>query len=694
MPVSYTRTHDIVILGIDHKPVNALSLSVRQALYTALQRAFTDGEIRGVVMTGSDAGFISGADINEFGTAAHAQEPRIKSIQTLIERSSKPVVAALNGSALGGGLEIALACHDRVAAPQAKIGLPEVKLGLLPGAGGTVRATRLCGPVLALDILTSGEHLSAQRALQLGLISEICDDVVAGACRLATRYADDGVPIPIISRDDKIHNISSEALAKARASALRRARGAIAPQKIIACVEAATRLDGADALAFEADAFHELLGGPQNKALQYAFKAERRARKPPTAASTAPEIHRGAVIGAGLMGGGIAMAFANAGIPVRIVDVSADALDRGRSAIEQNYNKSVERGALAQSQAEHAFSLIETTTDYGALSNADIAVEAVFEDLDLKRTIFSKLDEVLPGGATLATNTSSLDIDAIAAATKRPESVVGAHFFSPANVMKLLEVVRGAQTSSATIATIFHLAKRINKLPVLVGNCDGFVGNRMLHYYSTEAEFMLEEGATPEQVDRVAEAFGMAMGPLAVRDLIGLDTSLYVRKIRRASLPTSERLPEIVEALVARGRHGQKNAFGYYRYNKNSRLTDPDAIAIIEQSSKAKGAKRRTFSDDEIRDRLFMPLTNEGVRILEEGIAGRVGDIDTIWLNGYGFPAHRGGPMYWGEEAGLASIVTMAERLAAKNGPRWGPSAALRRLARDGARLASLEPQQ
>jgi 3-hydroxyacyl-CoA dehydrogenase len=690
--VDYSRESDVAVLTIRHKPVNALSLVVREGLRDGLLAAAADEGVVGVVITGTtETGFIAGADVREFGTPAGASEPRLKTLQAMIEDSKKPVVAAINGNALGGGLEVALACHARVAAPNAKLGLPEVKLGLLPGAGGTVRTTRLCGPEAALDLIISGAHISAARAVELGLADEAAEDAVGAAVALVKKLAREGCPAPITARDDKIKAVPDDLFKKTRAATSKKARGAIAPMKIIDCIETACNDSAANALAFEAAAFMQLLGGPQNKALQYAFMAEREARKIPGVPVDAspPKLQQVAVIGAGLMGGGIAMVFANAGIPVRIIDVSSQALTRGRQAIERNYQNSVSRGSMSVARMEEVLTLISTDTEYEGLSDSDLVVEAVFENMELKRDIFARLDRIMPAHAILATNTSSLDIDHIAAATARPEHVIGAHFFSPANVMKLLEIVRGAKTSPATIGALFAVAKRINKIPVLAGNCDGFIGNRMLQYYTTEAEYMLEEGATPEQVDRVAESFGMAMGPLAMRDLAGMDTGVRIRAIRRKTLPPDERMPEVVERLVEAGRIGQKAGKGYYRYDGRTRLPDPEAQTIIEKHSTALGIKRRELSDDEVRDRLFMPLTNEGAKELEEGIALRASDIDVAWINGYGFPAHRGGPMFWGEQVGLERVLDMAERLGRKNGRRWGPGDLLKRLAKQGGRFGT-----
>jgi len=688
--VDYSLDGDIAVLTVNHPPVNALSLSVREGLDAGVSRALADPAVKAIVIRGGGTTFIAGADITEFGTPRSTQPPRLQDIQTALERSPKPTVAAIHGTALGGGLELALACHARIALASAKVGLPEVKLGLLPGAGGTVRLPRLTGPQAALELITSGEHVPAPRGEALGIVDAIVPDIDAAAVAYARRLAAEGAPTPVMGREDKVRGVDPALFEEFRNSIGKKARGQVAPYKIIDCVEAACRLAPAEAIAFERTAFNELLNGDQRKALIHYFFAEREARKiPDVPASVQPlPIRKAAVIGAGLMGGGIAMVFANAGIPVLLVDVTAEALAKGRSIIEKNYATSVARGSMSQDRMDRALSLIGGVTDYAALGDVDLVVEAVFEKMELKKEIFARLDAATPPHAILGSNTSSLNIDEIASATSRPDKVIGVHFFSPANVMKLLENVRGAKSSPQTIATVMALGKQLGKVPVLAGNCDGFIGNRMLQYYTGEAEYMLEEGATPEQIDRVAEGFGMAMGPLAMRDMAGMDTSILVRAARRLTLPSDERLPPIVEALVDAGRIGQKNGKGYYRYEGRTRIPDPEAIAIIEAVSREQGIERRPFTDEEVRDRLFHPLVNEGAKELEEGIALRASDIDVVWVNGYGFPAHRGGPMFWGEASGLDRVVATAKMLGAKNGRRWRPSPLLERLAAAGKGFA------
>lgn len=694
MNVEYALEDGVAVLTVQYPPVNALSLVVRQGLMAGILRALSEDAARAIVIMGGARTFIAGADITELGTEKSLQGPRLQDIQRTLETSAKPSVAAIHGTALGGGFELALTCHARVAIASAKVGLPEVKLGLLPGAGGTVRTPRLTGPEAALELITSGEHISSAKAQSLGLVDAIVDDLRSGAIAYARRLANDGAPKPVIERQDKITNIDKAYFDAFRAKTAKKARGHLAPMKIIDCVEEACTKPAAEAIAFETAAFQDLLRGDQRKALIHYFFAEREARKIPDVPETVkPQtITSAAVIGAGLMGGGIAMVFANAGIPVTVLDVSEEALAKGRGVIEKNYATSVSRGSMPQSRMNEALARMRFVTHYEDIGPADIVVEAVFEDMELKKNIFAELDRVMPASTILSSNTSSLDIDQIASATKRPDKVVGVHFFSPANVMKLQENVRGKATSHHTLSTVMALAKQIGKVAVLAGNCDGFIGNRMLQYYTGEAEFMLEEGATPEQIDRVAETFGMAMGPLAMRDLAGMDTSVRIRAIRRKTLPPDERMSDIVERLVEAGRVGQKAGKGYYRYEGRNRVPDPEAIAIIEEASRSNGIKRRPFTDDEVLHRLFFPMVNEAAKELEEGVAIRASDIDVVWVNGYGFPAHRGGPMFWAEQVGLDRVLATASELAPRRGSRWAPAKLLERLVAEGKGWASAAP--
>ena len=683
--VNYRVTEDVAILEIANPPVNALSLAVREGLTEGLARAYADPGVVAIVICGADGIFPAGADINEIASGLALTAPMILDVQARMEAATKPLVAALEGNALGGGFELALTCHWRVATPAATVGLPEVRLGLIPGAGGTQRFTRLAGPQAALEAITSGAPLSASRALELRLIDGIADDAVAAAAALGRQAAREGWPLRITSElNGRIREVNGGMFTAFRQKIAARARGQLAPWKIIDCIEAACTRPKAEAFRCERDCFVECRDSPQRRALTHLFFAEREARRIPGVGSEVKPlpIARAAVIGAGTMGGGIAMCFANAGIPVRVLELSADALERGLAVIAKNYAGSVSRGSLTPQRAERALSLLQGVTAYGELGEADIVIEAVFEDMDVKKEVFGRLDRVAAPHAILATNTSTLDIDAIAAVTSRPEKVVGTHFFSPANVMRLLENVRGARSSPETLATVMALGKTLGKVAVLAGNCDGFIGNRMLMYYGSEAEFLLEEGATPEQIDRVMEGFGFAMGPLAVRDLAGNDVGFLIRKGR--TLPPDERFSPILERLVEQGRLGQKAGKGFYRYDGRTRIADPEVLTLIEGVSRDLKIRRRQIPDEEILDRLLHPLVNEGARIVDEGIALRADDIDVVYANGYGFPAWRGGPMYWAEQAGLKRVVETMQRLAPSHGARWRPAPLLEQLAAAG----------
>ncbi|GAA0317474.1 3-hydroxyacyl-CoA dehydrogenase NAD-binding domain-containing protein [Sphingomonas oligophenolica] len=683
--VRYDVTDNVAVLTVEYPPVNALSAAVRTGLGEGLAHAKSDSAVIAVVIVGGGGTFIAGADITEFGTEKSKILPSLPDLQHSLETFPKPTVAAIHGTALGGGFELALTCHARVALASAKVGLPEVNLGLLPGAGGTQRLPRLVGPEVAIDLITTGRHISAARALELGIIDAVVEDLVMGAIDHARRMATHGATLtPVIERNEKVEGISPDLFTKARQSVAKKARGKIAPLVIIDCIEAACTLPPAEGLAFEIAKFRELYASDQRAALMHYFFAEREARRVPGLAAEPRPIGSAAVIGAGTMGGGIAMVFANAGIPVHLTDISEDAVSRGINLIRKNYDVSVGRGSMTQATADKALALIATATDYADFADADIVVEAAFERMDIKRDIFSRLDAVMKPDAILGTNTSSLDIDAIAAATNRPGNVVGVHFFSPANVMKLQENIRGKLTSEQTIATVMALGKTLGKNVVLAGNCDGFIGNRMLQYYTGEAEFLMEQGATPEQIDLVAEKFGMPMGPISMRDMSGLDVGVLVREARKATLPPGERFSPILERLVERGRHGMKTGKGFYRYEGREKHPDPETTDIIEQVARELGVQRRTFTDEEIEFRLFAPLVNEGAKEIEDGTAIRASDIDVAWVNGYGFPAHKGGPMYWGEQVGLHRIYEAALGAAQRNGPRWGPGKLLERLATEG----------
>ncbi len=685
--VNYSIDGDIAVLTVNNPPVNVLSHSVRAGLYEGVTRANADPAAKAIVILCAGRSFIAGADITEFGTPRAVQDPRVRHVQNAIEAGNKPVIAALHGTALGGGLEVAMACHWRIARRDAKVGLPEVNIGLIPGAGGTQRLPRLVGPEIAMDMNTSGRHYDAAFALEHGLIDELVDgDLPAAALAFARRVLSEGRPLRVTSRaNDKVQGVDPKIFADFRTKLERRVRGQLAPQKCIEAIEIACRESFEVGDRFEQQAFQECLNSPQHAALKHLFKAERDARKIPGLEGVEPmTVRKAAVIGSGTMGGGIAMSFANAGIAVVLIDMSEQALSKGMSVIEKNYATSVERGSTTPAQMQAALGLIKASTDYAAVGDVDIVIEAIFEDMAVKKDLFAKLDKAAPPHAILASNTSSLDIDQIASATTRPDKVVGTHFFSPANVMKLLENVRGAKSSPQTLATVMAFGKTIDKVTVLAGNCNGFIGNRMFQFYNTGWEYLLEEGATPEQIDRVALAFGMAMGPVGVRDLAGLDVAAMVRKARAPSLPKEERISPIIERLVEMGRFGQKTSAGFYKYDGRKSSSDPVVTKLIEQVAAEFGVKRRVVADAEIMPRMLFPLINEGAKILEEGIALRASDIDVTYCYGYGFPKHLGGPMFWAERQGFGQIVAMMKELAQRFGPRYQPAPLLERLAAAG----------
>ncbi len=679
-PVTSRTIRGIALVTVDHPPVNALSVGVREGLYEAIAKANADPAVEGIVLRAAGSTFIAGADIKEMQQGRHLESPTVREIQDALQ-AGKPSLAAIHGAALGGGLELALACTFRVALPAAQAGLPEVKLGLLPGAGGTQRITRLCGPAAALDIIVSGRKVSAQEALSLGMFDALVEDTQDAAVDVLRARLDAGeIPQPILERTDAIEEVDPAIFETARARAAK--RGAKAPQSIIDCIEAACRLEGEGGLTFERAAFDALKDGPQNKALSHAFFAERAAAKLPE--GEAHKIARVGIVGAGLMGSGIAVALANKGISVELVDRDAGSIEQAGARIDEIYEGARKRGIMSTEQCRAAQGRIASGTDYDRFAECDLAIEAVPEKMELKEAVFAQLDEVLPAHAILASNTSSLDIDRMAAATARPGSVIGLHFFSPAHIMKLVEVVRGKASTPDAVASGMALVRRIGKVGVVAGNCDGFIANRSLQFYTGQAEFLMEQGARPEQIDRVAEEFGMPMGPVAMRDMAGLDVAALVREVRAKTLPPEERLSPLIEKMVEAGRLGQKSGAGFYRYQNRQRMPDPQALAIIQETARELGVEQRSFADDEIRDRLFLPIVNEGARELEEGIALRAGDIDVAWINGYGFPAFRGGPMHWGEQLGLDRVVAMAERLGADLGPRWQPTALLKDLAANG----------
>jgi 3-hydroxyacyl-CoA dehydrogenase len=695
-PVSYERVDGIGVITVDNPPVNALSHSVRQGLQEAIRAAQQD-DSSAVLVICAGRTFIAGADITEFGKPP--REPHLPDLCSTIEASSTPVVAAIHGTALGGGLEVAMSCHYRCALPGAKVGLPEVKLGLLPGAGGTQRLPRLVGVSAALDMMTSGNPVGAAEAASQGLIDRLldgelreaalawCRELVAeGAARRATSELPvNGVPAGILDAY--------------RDTVAKRARGQVAPQRIVDCVEASLTRPFAEGLSLEREKFVECMQSPQSAALRHMFFAEREAAKVRGLAKDTPlrEVRKVGVVGAGTMGSGIAMNFANAGMQVALLEVGDEALARGLAIIDRNYEGGVKRGKLSEAQALECRGRIAGTTDYGSLADADLVIEAVFENLKLKQEVFTKLDAVCRQGAILATNTSYQDVDRIAAVTRRPRDVIGLHFFSPAHIMKLLEVVRAGKTADDVLATCMALAKTIRKTPVVSGVCYGFIGNRMLGHYAREAQLCVIEGATPEQVDAAMEDWGMAMGPLAVFDLAGLDVGYKARQ----GLPEPERgaprAYRVADALVEMGRLGQKTGAGFYRYDPETRRrsSDPEVQALIEREAAVLGVERREVDAQEIVDRLLFALVNEGMNILDEGIAQRPGDIDVVYVYGYGFPAWRGGPMHYADAVGLPQVLERVRAFEQRFGSEnWPPAPLLERLAATGQTFADWAKSQ
>ena len=678
--VDLDRRGRIAVLTINNPPVNALSQHVRQGLRDGVTQAIADAAVGAIVITCAGRTFIAGADITEFGKPP--REPGLHEVLDLIESSPKPVVAAVHGTALGGGLEVTLACHYRVGVRTARFGLPEVKLGLLPGAGGTQRLPRVVGVEKALQMIVSGDPIGADAALNHGLIDAIVDgDLTAAGVAFAEKILSERRPLKKIrDLEDALAAARGkpEVFADFRKSVARQTRGFRAPESCIKAVEAAVNLPFDAGLKRERELFLELMASPESKAQRYFFFAEREAAKIPDVPPDTPakEIKTAAVVGAGTMGGGIAMTFANVGIPVTVVEIAREPLERGLAVVRKNYEATASKGRLTAADVDKRMGLIRGTTDFGAIADADIVIEAVFEEMAVKKDVFAKLDKICKADAVLATNTSTLDVNEIAGATARPESVIGMHFFSPANVMKLLEVVRGAKTSKPVIATAMSVGRRIGKVPVLVGVCYGFVGNRMLHQRGKQAERLILEGALPQQVDKVLYDFGFPMGPFAMGDLAGLDVGWRIRKGRGERALIADRLCEL-------GRFGQKTGAGYYRYEGGDRtpIPDPDVEKIILEVSREQSVQRRPISDQEILERLLYPMVNEGAKILEEKLAIRASDIDVIWVYGYGWPVYRGGPMFWADQVGLKAIKTRMLEMQHRHGDVWQPAALLSRLA-------------
>ncbi|HET7825849.1 MAG TPA: 3-hydroxyacyl-CoA dehydrogenase NAD-binding domain-containing protein [Anaeromyxobacter sp.] len=686
----YETRGAVAVVTLDNPPVNGLAHELRTALLAALDRANADPAVKAIVLTGAGKGFSGGADIKEFGTPRTTAEPNLHTIIRELERSPKPVVAAIHGMAMGGGLELALACHYRVAAPGAQIALPEVKLGILPGAGGTQRLPRVVGVEAALNMIASGASVPSEMLGRTKLFDAIATgDLVPEAVRFAEKIADVR-PLPLV-RDLPLDDPRAPALIGfARNTVAAVAKGYPAPPRCVDAVEWAATKPFEEGLRLEREAFLALVQTPESRALRHAFFAERAASKIPDVPEDTPTrpIRTAAVIGAGTMGGGIAMNFANAGIPVTVLEVKPEALEKGLSVIRKNYEATAKKGKIKPGQVEERMGLLKGTLDYADVRDADIVIEAVFEDLPVKEKVFKKLDEVMKPGAILATNTSTLDVNKIAAFTRRPGDVVGTHFFSPANVMKLLEIVRGAKTSKDVLATAMALSKKLKKTGVVAGVCDGFIGNRMLHPYFGQTLRLLEEGALPQDVDKALERWGMIMGPFRVSDLAGNDVSWYIRKRHYAEHPDRPR--EIVSDRICElGRFGQKSGAGWYRYEPGKRDPIPDPVVeeIIVAASKERGIARRKIPADEIVERCIYALVNEGARILEEGIAQRASDIDMVYLTGYGFPPYRGGPMRYADEVGLFNVVRAMDRFARNpyaDPAFWKPAPLLAKLAAEG----------
>ncbi|MCI3181868.1 3-hydroxyacyl-CoA dehydrogenase [Caulobacter sp. CCUG 60055] len=672
---------EIAVLTLNSPPVNALSAPVRDGLAEGFKRAIADPAVKAIVLICAGRTFIAGADISEFGKAPKGAS--LYDVQAVMEGSPKPIVAAIHGTALGGGLEVALTAHYRVAVPSAKCGLPEVNLGLLPGAGGTQRLPRIVGPEKALDMMTSGAHVPAKAAAAMGLVDDLAEEgeLREAAVAFARKILAENRPLKKVrDLNDKVEAARGkpEIFADFRKANARKFRGFLAPEYNIQCVEAAVNLPFDEGLKVERKLFLELMTGVQSAAQRYAFFAERQANKIPDVPEDTPliPIAKVGVIGAGTMGGGISMNFLNAGVPVRIVETQQAALDRGLATIRKNYENTAKKGRLTEDEVEKRMGLLSGSLNLEDLADCDLIIEAVFENMDIKKDVFGKLDKIAKQGTILASNTSYLNVDEIAAATSRPESVIGLHFFSPANVMRLLEIVRGEATSKPVIATSMKLAKTIGKVGVLVGVCPGFVGNRMLSQRQREANKLILEGAMPWDVDRVLYDFGFPMGPFAMSDLAGLDIGWSKEKSSSST---------IREVLCEMDRRGQKTGAGFYDYDEN-RAAKPSPITeqTIKDFAAKSGVNQRTISDEEILERCVYPMINEGAKILEEGKAIRASDIDTVWINGYGWPVYRGGPMFYGDTVGLDKVLAKMKQFQAEMGDDFKPSALLEKLVAEG----------
>jgi 3-hydroxyacyl-CoA dehydrogenase len=690
--VSIERRDGVAVISIDNPPVNALSQAVRDGLMRSIEEAEDDDGVKATVIICTGRTFIAGADIREFGQPP--EPPHLPDVVAGIEASAKPVVAAMHGTALGGGLEVALGCHYRMATESASLGLPEVNLGLLPGASGTQRLPRLIGAERALDMMLSGQPLKAQQAFEYGLIDQVCgdDDLRDSAIKFALAQVATG---PRRIRDMQVPEVAPDLFEKTDAAIARKTRGLISPQKIIRLVELSTQVDFDDGLRTEREFFLECKNSSQSDGLRHAFFAERAVSKVPGIGkeTAVRSINTVAVLGAGTMGAGIAYNCLTAGYTVHLLDNNEQGLEKGATTIRKLFEGGVARGKINADEMAERIGCLNTTTDYADVGSADLVIEAVFENMAIKKEVFEKLDSVCKAGAVLATNTSTLDVDEIAGATKRPQDVIGLHFFSPAHIMRLLEIVRGAETSGEVIATSLALAKRLRKIGVVVGNCFGFVGNRMLYSYGRENQFLLLEGAPPEQIDQVLFDWGMAMGPNAVGDLAGLDVGYKVRQ-ERTDLPGDPRFYRVANLLAEQGRFGQKTGKGMYLYEDGSRspTPDPEVQTLIDDESEKLGITRRDIEPQEIIERCIYGLICEGARILEDGIASRSSDIDVIWINGYGFPQHRGGPMHYADTVGLAVVYEKLCEFRDRFGAEfWEPPALLKDLAGKGGTFSDFD---
>jgi 3-hydroxyacyl-CoA dehydrogenase len=693
--VQLTKQDDIAVITINNPPVNALSPGVPEGISEALDQIAKDETVKVAVLIGGGRTFVAGADIKEFGkmTTGKPRGAGLLPFLLKIEDSAKPIVVAIHGTAFGGGLELAMAGHYRVAVASAQVGQPEVKLGLIPGAAGTQRLPRLAGVAKALEMCTTGNPISAADALKFGIVDKIIDgDLLTGAVAFARGAIEKPAP-KTRDRNEKLGNAAENAaiFTSARETAAKKARGLKAPQAAIDAIEAATKLPFTEGCQEEQKLFIDCLFSDQSKSLIHVFFSEREVSKIPDVPKDTPliPIKSAAVIGAGTMGGGIAMVLANAGIPVLLKETEQAALDRGLSTIKSNYENSVKRGRFTAEAAAERFARISPTLTYDGFASADLVIEAVFEGMALKKEIFKEIDRICKPGAILASNTSTLSIDEIASATTRPESVIGTHFFSPANVMRLLEIVRGKATSKEVIATCMSLSKTLGKVGVLVGNCRGFVGNRMFGPYRREAQFLVEEGASIEDVDKALTDFGMAMGPLATGDLAGLDVGWRIRKEYRHLEKPGVRQPFAEDKLCELGRFGQKTGAGWYKYDANRKASlDPAVDNLVSKWVVDAGIPQRKISADEIADRCLYALVNEGATILQEGFALRASDIDIIYLNGYGFPAHRGGPMWYADTVGLKKVYDRIQEFHRQHGESWEPAPVLKQLAEQGKSFA------